>query len=88
MWGVYSYGYNTRWDGWIEYFPVFDRRHNINLVGSYSFGAKRDIELNVRWNLGSDYHSHRQLVSLSLSHLTTELPQIMLPIIAALFQPF
>ncbi len=53
LWGVYSYGYNTRWDGFIEYFPVFDRRHNINLVGSYSFGAKRDIELNVRWNLGS-----------------------------------
>ena len=33
LWGVYSYGYNTRWDGFIEYFPVFDRRHNINLVG-------------------------------------------------------
>jgi opacity protein-like surface antigen len=53
LWGVYSYGYNTRWDGFIEYFPIFDRRHNINLVGSYSFGRKRDIELNVRWNLGS-----------------------------------
>jgi hypothetical protein len=53
LWGVYSYGYSTRWDGFVEYFPVFDRRHNINLVGSYMFGKKKDIELNIRWNLGS-----------------------------------
>lgn len=53
LWGVYSYGYSTRWDGFQEYFPVFDRRHNINLVGSYMFGKKKDIELNIRWNLGS-----------------------------------
>lgn len=53
LWGVYSYGYSTRWDGFMEYFPVFDRRHNINLVGSYMFGKKKDIELNIRWNLGS-----------------------------------
>jgi hypothetical protein len=46
-------GKNTRWDGFIEYFPVFDRRHNINLVGSYLFGKKKDYEVNVRWNLGS-----------------------------------
>jgi opacity protein-like surface antigen len=53
IWGVYSYGYSTRWDGFVEYFPVFDRRHNINLVGSYIFGKKKDLELNIRWNLGS-----------------------------------
>jgi hypothetical protein len=53
LWGVYSYGYSTRWDGFTEYFPVFDRRHNINLVGSYMFGKKKDLELNIRWNLGS-----------------------------------
>jgi hypothetical protein len=53
LWGVYSYGYNTRWDGFQSYFPVFDRRHNINLVGSYMFGKKKDIEFNIRWNLGS-----------------------------------
>ena len=53
LWGVYSYGYSTRWDGFQEYFPVFDRRHNINLVGSYMFGKNKDIELNIRWNLGS-----------------------------------
>ncbi|NBP29988.1 MAG: hypothetical protein EBV23_10515 [Flavobacteriia bacterium] len=25
----------------------------MNLVGSYQFGKKKDLELNVRWNLGS-----------------------------------
>jgi hypothetical protein len=53
LWGVYSLGKSTRWDGFTEYFPVFDRRHNVNLVGSYSFGKKKDLELNMRWNLGS-----------------------------------
>ena len=53
LWGVYSLGKNTRWDGFQEYFPIFDRRHNINLVGSYLFGKKKDYEVNVRWNLGS-----------------------------------
>lgn len=53
IWGVYSYGKSTRWDGFKEYAPVFDRRHNINLVGTYLFGKKKDIELSIRWNLGS-----------------------------------
>ncbi len=53
LWGVYSLGKSTRWDGFIEYFPVFDRRHNINIVGSYAFGKKKNLELNIRWNLGS-----------------------------------
>lgn len=53
LWGVYSYGYSTRWDGFVEYFPVFDRRHNVNLVGTYLFGKDKDIEVSVRWNLGS-----------------------------------
>jgi hypothetical protein len=53
LWGVYSFGYSQRWNGFENYYPVFDRRHNVNLVGSYLFGAKKDLELNVRWNLGS-----------------------------------
>ena len=53
LWGVYSYGYNTRWDGFQQYFPVFDRRHNVNVVASYMFGKKKDIEFSLRWNLGS-----------------------------------
>ncbi|MFA7273521.1 MAG: TonB-dependent receptor plug domain-containing protein [Crocinitomicaceae bacterium] len=53
LWGVYSYGKSTRWDGVKEYYPVFDRRHNINLVGTYLLGKKKDLEVSVRWNLGS-----------------------------------
>lgn len=53
LWGVYSYAKSTRWDGFTTYAPVFDRRHNINLVASYAFGKKKDLELNVRWNFGS-----------------------------------
>lgn len=53
LWGVYSLGKSTRWNGFEQYFPVFDRRHNVNLVGTYLFGKKKDLELSVRWNLGS-----------------------------------
>ncbi len=53
LWGVYSYGKSERWNGFEYYFPVFDRRHNVNLVGTYLFGKKKDLELSVRWNLGS-----------------------------------
>ena len=53
FWGVYSLAKSTRWDGLEEYAPVFDRRHNVNLVGTYIFGKNKDLELNIRWNLGS-----------------------------------
>jgi len=53
LWSVYSLGKVTRWNGFEEYAPVFDRRHNINLVGSYTFGKDESWETTVRWNLGS-----------------------------------
>lgn len=53
LWGVYSLGKSVRWDGFGFYAPVFDRRHNVNLVGTYLFGKKKDLEVSVRWNLGS-----------------------------------
>ncbi|WP_165366264.1 TonB-dependent receptor [Brumimicrobium glaciale] len=53
LWGVYSYGKSERWDGFSFYAPSFDRRHNINLVGSYSFLKDKSLELSVRWNFGS-----------------------------------
>ncbi len=61
FWAVYSLTYNKRWAGntstgeITEYPPNFDRRHNVNLVGSYAFGKKRNWELNVRWNYGSPF---------------------------------
>ena len=53
FWGVYSLGFITRNDGYTEYFPHFDRRHNINLVTSYKFGNNKSWKLDFRWNLGS-----------------------------------
>jgi hypothetical protein len=53
VWGVYSLAKSTRWNGFENYFPVFDRRHNANIVVSYVVGKKRDLEFNVRWNYGS-----------------------------------
>lgn len=55
LYAVYSIGKVTRWDGIQAYFPVFDRRHNINLVGSYKFGNSRLWEFDVRWNFGSGF---------------------------------
>jgi len=55
LWAVYSHAYVTRWDGIREYFPVFDRRHNVNLLGTYTFGKDLNWELNARWNMGSGF---------------------------------
>jgi hypothetical protein len=50
---VYSLMKVDRWDGLKWYAPVFDRRHNINLVATQKFGKDRNWELSGRWNLGS-----------------------------------
>ena len=53
FWAVYSLGKVTRWNGFNFYPPVFDRRHNVNLISTYTFGQNEDWELTGRWNLGS-----------------------------------
>ncbi len=55
IWGAYSLGYVNRNDGKEVYPPIFDRRHNLNLVGTYELGPKRNWELGVRWNFGSGF---------------------------------
>jgi len=55
IWGVYSLGYVTRWNGSRRYQPIFDRRHNINLVISYNFGKRLDWDFNLRFNLASGF---------------------------------
>lgn len=55
LWGAYSLGYVTRNDGFEVYPPVFDRRHNLNLVGTYQLGKKKQWEAGVRWNFGSGF---------------------------------
>jgi hypothetical protein len=55
VWTIYSLGKVTRWDGIQEYAPVFDRRHNVNLVVAYIFGKDLNWEFNTRWNLASGF---------------------------------
>lgn len=55
IWAVYSLTYVNRFDGIITYQPVFDRRHNANVLISYSFDKKNPTEISARWNFGSGF---------------------------------
>ncbi len=63
LWAVYALGFVTReyekavTDGAVmtQYAPHFDRRHNINLILTYTAGAKRQWEFSGRWNFGSGF---------------------------------
>lgn len=53
VWLVYGLGNVDRWDGFRWYDPVFDRRHNINVVISQGLGKEGLWELSSRWNMGT-----------------------------------
>ncbi len=55
IWAVYSLGFVERSDAFITYYPHFDRRHNINLLGSVKLGEAYDWELSIRYNFGSGF---------------------------------
>ena len=55
FWAVYSLTFVTRSDGYTTYATSFDRRHNINLVGTYSFGKEASWSFNTRWNFGTGF---------------------------------
>jgi hypothetical protein len=59
IWAVYSLGFITRdedLNGFLfSYTPHYDRRHNVNLLGTYTFGKTRQYEFSVRWNYGSGF---------------------------------
>ena len=55
IWAVYSYTFVDRFDGVQEYNPVWDRRHNVNLVFSQTFGKFDAYKFNIRWNYGSGF---------------------------------
>jgi hypothetical protein len=70
LYGSYGLSKVTRDDGKRVYAPVFDRRHNVNIVGSYSNGnlyneddlvdgrplfTERKWEFGLRFNLGSGF---------------------------------
>ncbi|MDL2240876.1 TonB-dependent receptor, partial [Bacteroidales bacterium OttesenSCG-928-K22] len=55
LWFVYSLGFVDRYDGYQTYPTHYDRRHNINILGTYSAGKKYDWEFSIRWNYGSGF---------------------------------
>lgn len=70
LYASYALGYVTRDDGANQFFAHFDRRHNVNFVGSYQFrigklkASPREnvkdrtlfpFEVGVRWNMGSGF---------------------------------
>lgn len=55
LWLVYSLNFVDRWDGHQTYNPIWDRRHNVNLVASYTFGRHESWKANARWNYGSGF---------------------------------
>ena len=63
VWAVYALGFVNREyekaveDGvqMVKYPPHFDRRHNINLILTYTAGSKRQWEFSGRWNFGSGF---------------------------------
>lgn len=55
LWTTYSLAKVTRDDGYQEYAPIFDRRHNVNALVTYSFGPKHSWEAALRWNFGTGF---------------------------------
>lgn len=55
LYANYSFGFVKRFDGEQEYPTVFDRRHNLNLLGTYNIDEKGDFQFSARYNLGSGF---------------------------------
>ena len=63
LWAVYALGFVSReYEKAVEsgvelvkYAPHFDRRHNINVILTYTAGSKRQWEFSGRWNFGSGF---------------------------------
>jgi hypothetical protein len=64
IWAVYSLTFVDRFAERVDangntyedtYFPHFDRRHNLNIVTTYTFDKAKSWNLNVRWNYGSGF---------------------------------
>ncbi|MBU2558485.1 MAG: TonB-dependent receptor [Bacteroidetes bacterium] len=60
IWSVYSLGFVTKeyeesMGKLVSYRPHYDRRHNVNLLISYTAGDRRQWEFSGRWNFGSGF---------------------------------
>ncbi|MBQ3354418.1 MAG: TonB-dependent receptor [Bacteroidales bacterium] len=63
LWAVYALGFVNRnyekYDGGevtlVTYQPHFDRRHNVNVILTYTAGDLRQWEFSGRWNFGTGF---------------------------------
>lgn len=60
VWAAYSYAHvNKNYENenkeLVNYRTHYDRRHNINVIVTYSAGARKQWELSGRWNFGSGF---------------------------------
>ena len=63
LWAVYALGFvNRNYEKYqngqvdlITYQPHFDRRHNVNLILTYTAGDQRQWEFSGRWNFGTGF---------------------------------
>ncbi len=55
LWATYSMGFVNRFDGEQEYPTLFDRRHNVNFLATYTMGERKDLMFSLRWNMGSGF---------------------------------
>ena len=63
LWAVYALGFvNRNYEKYqngqidlVSYQPHFDRRHNVNLILTYTAGDQRQWEFSGRWNFGTGF---------------------------------
>ena len=55
FWTTYSLGFVNRNDGDQIYRTIFDRRHNLNFLGSYNWGRDLSWQVSARYNFGSGF---------------------------------
>lgn len=55
LWLAYSLGWVERTDPVVTYNPHFDRRHNLNIVASYTWGKRQSWQVDLRWNFGTGF---------------------------------
>lgn len=60
LWGAYSLAYvNKQYENsegeLVTYRTHYDRRHNVNLIATYTAGAKNQWEFSTRWNFGTGF---------------------------------
>ena len=84
FWAAYSLAYvNKNYENevgeLVNYRTHYDRRHNVNLMATYTAGARREWEFSARWNFGSGfpftmidgYYEHYQITDVNIDPYTS-----------------